>query len=81
MITTTPVDDATTAFSSFLQIPLNGYRHNQFVALKTLGDHARLWVRSADGTNGRILYIHDDKASFQANHRTIGFGVLYIYKE
>ncbi|NYT27759.1 MAG: hypothetical protein H0A76_07580 [Candidatus Thiodubiliella endoseptemdiera] len=52
--TTTDVINSATAFSSFLKIPVAGYRDRMSGTLYSVGSDAYLWSRSANGSRGRF---------------------------
>ncbi len=76
--TTTDVINSATAFSSFLKIPVAGYRYRANGALNDVGSDVYLWSRSARGSNGRSLDIGSDTAGFGSTNRAYGLSVRCI---
>ena len=76
--TTTDIINSATAFSSFLKVPVAGLRNRTSGALTYVGANAYLWSRSADGSNGRDLYVSSGGAYFSSNSRAFGFSVRCI---
>jgi len=76
--TTTDITNSSTAFSSFLKIPVAGYRNRTNGALNGVGSYAYLWSRSADGSNGRSLGVNGSGAYFDSIGRAGGFSVRCI---
>ncbi|SMN17178.1 hypothetical protein CRYPD_47 [uncultured Candidatus Thioglobus sp.] len=76
--TTTDITNSATAFSSFLKIPVAGYRNRANGALFNVGSHAYLWSRPADGRNSRDLHVSSGDVSFDSNNRAYGFSVRCI---
>ena len=68
-----------TAFSSFLKIPVAGYRSIVGGAPSSVGTSAILWSSSSvSGTNGSSLGFSSGDASFISNSRAFGFSVRCI---
>jgi uncharacterized protein (TIGR02145 family) len=79
--TTTDITNIATAFSSFLKIPVAGYRDRPdgaLTALTYVGIRAYLWSRSADGTDGRDLNVFSGAAYFASTDRAYGVSVRCI---
>ncbi|SMN17646.1 hypothetical protein CRYPA_1269 [uncultured Candidatus Thioglobus sp.] len=76
--TTTDITSSATAFSSFLKIPVAGYRDRANGALGSVGSGAGLWSRSAVGTGGRYLGVSGSLAGFYSGYRVHGFSVRCI---
>jgi hypothetical protein len=57
------------AFSSFLRIPVAGYRDRENGSVSSVRSSAYLWSRSANGVNGRGLNITVSIADFNSNNR------------
>ncbi|SMN17648.1 hypothetical protein CRYPA_1272 [uncultured Candidatus Thioglobus sp.] len=76
--TTTDITNSATAFSSFLKIPVAGYRHRSDGGLYNVGTSAYLWSRSAAGRDGRHLYLKSGRAFFVSSNRAHGFSVRCI---
>lgn len=78
--TTTDTINTATAFSSFLKIPVAGYRSRVGGAPDSVGTSAVLWSRSTGngGTNGFSLAFSSDSADFISNSRAFGFSVRCI---
>ncbi|SMN17427.1 hypothetical protein CRYPD_311 [uncultured Candidatus Thioglobus sp.] len=75
------VTTSATAFSSFLKIPVAGFRNRTNGALLFVGSATYLWSRSAGGTGGtagRYLYVGSSDASFGSSPRAFGFSVRCI---
>ncbi|VVH61301.1 hypothetical protein BSPWISOX_1775 [uncultured Gammaproteobacteria bacterium] len=69
------------AFSSFLRIPVAGYRDRANGSVSSVRSGAYLWSRSANGVNGRGLNITVSIADFNSNNsnsRALGFSVRCI---
>ncbi|VVH56585.1 hypothetical protein BSPCLSOX_909 [uncultured Gammaproteobacteria bacterium] len=69
------------AFSSFLRIPVAGYRDRENGSVSSVRSSAYLWSRSANGVNGRGLNITVSIADFNSNNsnsRALGFSVRCI---
>jgi uncharacterized protein (TIGR02145 family) len=75
---TISVTNTATAFSSFLKIPVAGYRSRTDGAVDDAGTDTFLWSRSADGTDGRGLGVGSGNATFYSNLRASGFSVRCI---
>ncbi|SMN16512.1 extracellular nuclease, putative [uncultured Candidatus Thioglobus sp.] len=76
--TTTDITNGATAFSSFLKIPVAGYRNRVVGALRDVGSYAFLWSRSAYGAFGRGLGVGGGGADFYSLDRANGFSVRCI---
>ncbi|SMN17479.1 hypothetical protein CRYPA_1949 [uncultured Candidatus Thioglobus sp.] len=76
--TTTDITNGATAFSSFLKIPVAGYRNRVVGALRDAGSYAFLWSRSAYGAFGRGLGIGGTLTDFYSLDRAGGFSVRCI---
>ncbi|WP_162262072.1 inverse autotransporter beta domain-containing protein [Bathymodiolus septemdierum thioautotrophic gill symbiont] len=77
--TTTDIINSATAFSSFLKIPLAGFRARSNGTLNGVGTYALLWSRSAYGSSAaRSLYIGGGGADFASDDRALGFSVRCI---
>ncbi|CAC9499648.1 hypothetical protein [uncultured Gammaproteobacteria bacterium] len=76
----TIITNTFTAFSSFLKIPVAGFRHSgRNSVLNNVGSLAFLWSRSvAGGSNGRHFYIYGSRAGFNSDDRALGFSVRCI---
>ena len=66
-----------TAFSSFLRIPVAGYRYYENGSVSSVGSGAYLWSRSAN----EGLNITSGNATFEFNRRALGFSVRCIAEE
>jgi hypothetical protein len=55
--TTTDITGNAKAFSSFLRIPVAGYRDRESGSVSSVGSGAYLWSRSAKGVDGPTLSI------------------------
>jgi hypothetical protein len=62
--TTTDITGNAKAFSSFLRIPVAGYRDRESGSVSSVGSGAYLWSRSAKGVDGRGLNITRTLATF-----------------
>ena len=76
----TIITNTSTAFSSFLKIPVAGFRHSRRNSvLNNVGSLAFLWSRSvAGGSYGRHFYIYGSSAGFNSDERALGFSVRCI---
>jgi hypothetical protein len=75
------VANIASAFSSFLRIPVAGYRDRENGSVSSVRSSAYLWSRSANGVNGRGLNITVSIADFNSNNsnsRALGFSVRCI---
>jgi hypothetical protein len=79
--TTTDITGNAKAFSSFLRIPVAGYRDRESGSVSSVGSGAYLWSRSAKGVDGRGLNITRTLATFENNSRAFGFSVRCIAEE
>jgi hypothetical protein len=71
------VSNSGAAFSSFLKIPLAGYRDGGNGSLYEVGTGGHLWSRSADGSNGRSLAVSTGSGLY-SDSRASGFSVRCI---
>ncbi len=76
--TTTDVINSATALSSFLKIPVAGYRDRMSGTLYSVGSDAYLWSRSANGSRGRFLGFSSGGADFYSDNRALGSSVRCI---
>lgn len=76
--TTIDVTNSTTAFSSFLKLPMAGYRHRGVGALYNVDSLGFYWSRGAGSNTGRNLYFNSSTADFAGYHRPNGFSVRCI---
>ena len=78
--TTTRVINSATAFSSFLKIPVAGFRDRTSTngGLDDVGSAAHLWNRSASGSDGSSFYVGAGSAQFTSNNRAYGRSVRCV---
>ena len=73
--TTTVVGDSATAFSSFLKLPVAGYRDRSSGALTYVGSNGLVWSSAASGSYARSVGFSASAAGVNSNSRAYGFSV------
>jgi len=76
--TTTDITNSATAFSSFLKLPLAGYRSRIDAGIESAGSSSYYWSRSVSGTDAPRLGFDSTTANFITSNRTYGLSVRCI---
>ena len=75
---TTKIINKAVAFSSFLKLPVAGFRFSEHGLFGSVGNYGHYWTRSTEGTRTRTLDFRDDQAYFHGNYRAHGVSVRCI---
>ncbi|CAC9526263.1 hypothetical protein [uncultured Gammaproteobacteria bacterium] len=75
---TTKIINKAVAFSSFLKLPVAGFRFSEHGLFGSVGNYGHYWTRSTEGTRSRTLDFRDDQAYFHGNYRAHGVSVRCI---
>ncbi len=75
---TTKIINKAAAFSSFLKLPVAGFRFSEHGLFGSVGNYGHYWTRSTEGTRTRTLDFRDDQAYFHGNYRAHGVSVRCI---
>ncbi|CAC9624845.1 Cadherin domain protein [uncultured Gammaproteobacteria bacterium] len=75
---TTKIINKAVAFSSFLKLPVAGFRFSEHGLFGSVGNYGHYWTRSTEGTRSRTLDFRDDQAYFHGNYRAHGMSVRCI---
>ena len=79
--TTAPVTNRATALSSFLKLPVAGFRSRDSGAMAVVGNAGRLWSGTASGSSARGVGFSGSGSGIGNNSRAYGFSVRLIVRE